>query len=588
MDDEQLRDAFRDSDGLPDDAFADALEDRLRSAAAHGTVAVEMADEAELNAARRRRARGWRAVVAIGAAAALVGAVAVVRGGTHTGKATIADISKATAGTAHIETTVHETMTSGGPTDGNGSFDTTSSGDVDFTHHAARLTTHSSFFINDNVTGPGTNYGAGPNAATSGADIVALYADGHRYQSLPSAPFAGIAPTPVSLRGKHWLLIDMPVRPAGCSKTSSATSSPPAPSTSTSVATRGLVGTSLGTACVESTGMSGVPSLMGSLSGLGFGPGVDPSAVLDELRKQGATISLLGAGVVRGTTVHRYRVVVKPSSFPASIEIDVDAQNRLRRSIVTFDLAAMYGSIAHSLPKGVTPPAITGTMRVQSDLFDFGTPVMIQAPAPSEVVSMADYEKAMSASSSNPVVPQVPTKLTTPWQRIGESSDGSWSVYQGAANDWTCFAVTGTAVDTTGTPFGAGVLIGMPTQLDGKQAMCVQGSSISTLLAHLTKGRETFVGVAYTPATVTVELAKGAPVTLGVPTAGVFEWTAPSGATPTKLTIAPKGGSSITCRPLGGSDFQISNNKVTGGAPSGLFGSVWMCDAVGGIGGLVP
>lgn len=150
---------------------------------------------------------------------------------------------------------------------------------------------------------------------------------------------------------------------------------------------------------------------------VGVDPG-DPSTALDLLRSASDDVQELGATDVRGTPTTGYRALVSVDdllekipeesradaraaleqadleSFP--IEVYVDAGDLVRRIVLTFDLAGLAGAAGAGRAEG-------GSMAIQVDFFDFGTPVDVAVPTPDQVSDevvddMGDFQRVLLQS----------------------------------------------------------------------------------------------------------------------------------------------------------------------------------------------
>ena len=150
-------------------------------------------------------------------------------------------------------------------------------------------------------------------------------------------------------------------------------------------------------AIAKSTGV-GMP-------GLGSSWQMDPTQTFDYMKGVSGNVQDLGTGTVRGVSVHHYRAVVDlqkaMAKMPAAsrcgleaatkqfgqvrypVDAWIDAQGRLRRMTIAMHLPARAG-----IPLGMG-------MRITMDMYDFGAPVSIHVPPPSEV-----YDVTQQVASS--------------------------------------------------------------------------------------------------------------------------------------------------------------------------------------------
>jgi hypothetical protein len=545
MDDDTLRDAFAHGpDARPDEAFIDALEQRLRTAAAAPAPVVEMAEAEEppLDHARRHRV-GWRVVVALGTAAAVVAALVVIRDGTHSTTRrsfTLGDVAKATVGTARFETitTMPGTSTQVGTQ--------STTGEIDFTHHAAQSVSRSRV--------PTFAMSSSPLPTTQYRDITTemLSVGGVQYQSIDFwfVMFGG--GVPASLHGKKWVRFDVDEQ-----QQSSATSSTLA-ATSHGGAADSFVPDLANAAAIGSHGFF-LPS---------SGDFTDPAGILDQLRQDGATLTGIGSGRVRGVAVQRYRVTLHTSVPGRSIEIDVDAQSRLRRWIMQDDLAAQNAA----LPKNEQPnnsASLRGSLRIETDLFDFGVPVHLTAPPASEVVTLAELTRALeyhpspligigssskwSTATTTPTALAGPSTLTTKWHVVDSGTVGAnWRVYQGDAPGWACYSfdLTTTSTSSTATVMLAG---GTRAKVDDKDATCFTDTQArGAVLGEVLGASSLLVGVAAPDSHVTVTLHSGRDVALRADSTGVFQWSGTASDAASTLTIDRAGTTLLSCTTLPG------------------------------------
>jgi hypothetical protein len=413
-----------------------------------------------------------------------------------------------------------------GATTGKASF--TLIGELDLVHHSARATLRTS--SNISVSAGGQLGGS--------HTFQRLLVNGVRYDDTET--FLLGRKLPPALEGKQWVRVE-----STTSRKSSETSSTGEPGEAVPGAAKGT----------PSTGsLSGSPNP--ALLFLGDVEAADPASIIDQLSEAGATLTSVGNGTVRGTGVHRYRVALHDATdLPptASIDIAVDAQGRLRESIVDY-----------TMQEGVLHGRQSSSTRFQSDFFDFGAPVHITAPPASEVVTMQALEEALGSSSAPLVgsssgsstattspIASGPAKLTTPWHVVESGTDGaSWRAYEGSAPGWTCYSLelTTTSASNTATVMLEG---GTRTNVDGKEATCfADDAACAALLAEVTGDRSLVVGVAAPESHIVVTVLSGRDVVLRTDSAGVFQWSgAPSDAAKA-LTIDNAGKALLMCTTL--------------------------------------
>lgn len=158
----------------------------------------------------------------------------------------------------------------------------------------------------------------------------------------------------------------------------------------------------------------------------GAAVGGDPSYVVDVLDAVEGEISELGADTVRGTDVRGYAFMVsgeklwsrQEGEIPASMaELDVpveawlDAQNRLRRMVMEIDMATASKAVRERMTDsaaseqeqrmGSMMGAMSGTMILTTDLYDFGSDVRVEFPDSSEFIDAEAFQQRMMQRSGS-------------------------------------------------------------------------------------------------------------------------------------------------------------------------------------------
>lgn len=158
----------------------------------------------------------------------------------------------------------------------------------------------------------------------------------------------------------------------------------------------------------------------GGMDGLGMGPqsglSDDPAGMVETLDEVDGEITELGEDEVRGDAVQGYGFTLTGADLAetadtpealADLEIPaeawLDADDRLRRMITEIDMSAMMEAVAQQMPdEGGMPEglggmmgAMTGTMTLTFEFFDFGEPVDIEVPDDADVLDSAELEQQM-------------------------------------------------------------------------------------------------------------------------------------------------------------------------------------------------
>jgi hypothetical protein len=146
----------------------------------------------------------------------------------------------------------------------------------------------------------------------------------------------------------------------------------------------------------------------GSNTALDIGGGTDPKKMLAYLEKVSAGVQEVGTETIRGTETTHYsadldlakavdRADVPPALHDAldemagsvgtvPVDIWIDGDGLLRRQQMKMDFASFLpGGQDAGNASGETP-----TVTMTLDLFDFGTPVEVDAPPPDQVISVGD------------------------------------------------------------------------------------------------------------------------------------------------------------------------------------------------------
>lgn len=154
-------------------------------------------------------------------------------------------------------------------------------------------------------------------------------------------------------------------------------------------------------------------------SEMGMGPagglGNDPTDVVEALEAIDGEVTDLGEDEVRGADVQGYGFTVTgtdlvddpeaPESL-AGIEVPteawLDADDRLRRMVTEMDLGEMMEAVTEELPEQEGAPevggmmqALSGTMTMTVEFFDFGEAVDIAVPDDAEVIDAGEFEQQM-------------------------------------------------------------------------------------------------------------------------------------------------------------------------------------------------
>ncbi len=149
----------------------------------------------------------------------------------------------------------------------------------------------------------------------------------------------------------------------------------------------------------------------------------DPSQFLASLEGISDSVRVVGPETVRGVTTTQYhaaldlgkaidRAKVPPALRgatdrirqslqalpPIPVDVFVDAQGRLRRMQMTMDLSPLLGRLA----RGSAPSGFAPKMSMTMDLYDFGVPVDVQAPAPDQISSLRQLGSNGGVSFGSP------------------------------------------------------------------------------------------------------------------------------------------------------------------------------------------
>lgn len=469
-----------------------------------------------------------------------MGAVVVVRNGTHSGKPgplTVADVSKATNSTARIEATMSVSTSS--DRDAAVSMNGTMSGVVDFLRGRSRVVMHVDMANLPTRNLLGTSY-----------DTTTLVVDRHLYESINGmlGMFGG-KELPPPLRGKHWAELPMGEMQQSTATTAAASSG-------------GAVTDAPPNDSVHADATETFFPFPGSFGGNGF----DPTTVLDSLRKMGATLTPLGSGTVRGDAVQRYRVEFPSQrgldgigmTMKTHTEIAVDSRHRLRRVEV---------EDATSFASGDVPMARGTTSRFTMDVFAYGVSVDVQAPSPDDVVSMEVLLRAIVPGFGA----EPPSTLTRKWHVIASGTKPNWTLYEGGDKDWTCYSLDSGA----GAPIGGIVMSGAQSDIEGRQASCTQGAPTAALLGTAGTDGEVLIGVAPAGATVEVTTKAGRATVLSHD--GVFVWHGAPGAA-TGVTVRMHGQPDVTCRRM----VPPAPRRTGSTTPAFVMPAFWTCDGFGG------
>lgn len=160
----------------------------------------------------------------------------------------------------------------------------------------------------------------------------------------------------------------------------------------------------------ETDGMDGMG--MGPQSGLSD----DPAGMVETLDEVDGEVTELGEDEVRGDAVQGYGFTLTGADLAdtadtpealADLEIPaeawLDADDRLRRMVTEIDMGAMMEAVTEQMPddggmrEGLAGMmgAMSGTMTLTIEFFDFGKPVDIQVPDDADVLDSAELEQQM-------------------------------------------------------------------------------------------------------------------------------------------------------------------------------------------------
>lgn len=168
----------------------------------------------------------------------------------------------------------------------------------------------------------------------------------------------------------------------------------------------------------------------GTSPGPGPGPFSDPSSMLDQIRANSKSFTRDGDEVIRGVPATRYRAMVTlpsapPGTPPTPTTLWVDRSGRIIRMATT-----LVPGFDNSTPTTDPLPSLT----MQVDFSDFGAPVSITIPKPSQVTDVAG-----SAPTDIPVIGDPNQELASihSWTKAAAGSIGSthWTFETGTATD---------------------------------------------------------------------------------------------------------------------------------------------------------
>jgi hypothetical protein len=127
----------------------------------------------------------------------------------------------------------------------------------------------------------------------------------------------------------------------------------------------------------------------------------NPAQYLDMLRGGADNMTKVGTETLRGTKTTHYTMQVdfakaaqassgdQKKSFeklaeiykkPVPVEVWVDGKGVLRKLVITLDMSSLGDSFAQL--------GLSGTTRVEEELYDFGTPVNVEAPPADQVLAV--------------------------------------------------------------------------------------------------------------------------------------------------------------------------------------------------------
>ncbi|MCU1428005.1 MAG: hypothetical protein JWL83_2005 [Actinomycetia bacterium] len=320
-----------------------------------------------------------------------------------------------------------------------------------------------------------------------------------------------------------------------------------------------------------------------------------PDGVLEQLQKAGATLTRAGSGTVRGVTTTHWRVAftsarshsqpcrgsdASPLSSTPQVEIWTDTQHRLRRSRVTVTIREALGPS--------TSAAKRAGFVTTTDFFDFGVAVDVVAPPDATVYdSTADFVTLMRGPG------QVSADA---WHSIahGAMNTKPWTIwYANTTTGWRCYDPQGTpnaglSVIASNRMPGPGGKYTTPKH-NGHIVQCapvvdVFGGPFTTFVAGFDANTYVLVGSATSKShAASIHFSDGtsvqAPIDAGN---GLVRWSGPASSPPTAVEVDGQ-------RCSLDSALMATPEQSSGSSPGGSGPGEILCDGtLADVGGSAP
>ncbi len=147
----------------------------------------------------------------------------------------------------------------------------------------------------------------------------------------------------------------------------------------------------------------------GSASSLAPGTS-DPSALLELMTQHGAQVTDVGSSTIDGATMEGYRVVFSPSALRRAVRQENAPADLKRAAVAMFGTASIENTVYIDTGKSlvrridstlllhIDGVAVHGT--ATEDYSNYGAPVHVATPPPSQVATLRQFEQAAKAAGA--------------------------------------------------------------------------------------------------------------------------------------------------------------------------------------------